>query len=185
MKTKISTALILSAILMACGSQGNQEAATEQREPEKPGIERIAELEELLPTQSDMKLARITAKNLVLNYQSFVQENPDDAKCPLMLIKAADLKNSDLLGWYDEAAEMYADVHQSYPNFEDRTYAMYMHAAVLDHQLGKKDEAEIAYKALIEAFPEDDWSEQARQRLTTLHMTDEEFIEMAKQKNDV
>lgn len=180
----VGTALIALALVAGgCSGEGQEGSAEAEETVEIDPVENIANLEKLLVEQTGDDLAKITAKNLVLAYDKYATENPDDAQSPEMLLKAADIQNSDYLRWYDKAAETYKRIYETYPNHEKKTFAMFMYAMVNDFSLENKEEAKRAYNELIELFPDDEWSEQARQRLPTVDMTDEEFIEMAKEKN--
>lgn len=178
----VNLGLLLVVFLAAsCGDGTQQEEETAN--VEVSALDHIASLEKLVMTQEEPKLQRITAKNLVMAYLKYVEENPTDKECPAILLKAADWQNSDLLAWNEKAAATYKQVYDNYPAFSDRAFALFMQAAVTDFKIGDKEHAEKLYNQLVSEYPQDDWAEQARQRLTTINLTDAEFIEMAKKKN--
>ena len=170
---------LLFVLLVACGSAENKTEALALDDKNSKIERRIAKLEKLNfdtenPSQKD-------AFELLEAYQHYVKENPDDEKAADYLYKASGLAiglNNPSLGvlLMDKVLENY----KSYPKSDE---VLFQKAFTLDFQLEKKEEAKIVYELFIEKYPNSKLTLDAKARLETINLSDEDLLKLLKSKS--
>ncbi len=105
----------------------------------------------------------------------------DKEKTPEYLYKAAAMSRG--VGLPMKAIKFYDQILMDYPNYSRCPEVAFLIGFTYDEDLKKPDLAKEAYNELISRFPDDYWAQQARYRLETVDMTDEELIEYFMKKN--
>lgn len=189
---KLIYLVLFGALLTACSNNAdnNSNESSEQDDnievvnpkdvPKEDRIARIRELEEELRSggdQPDKKLAR-KLMGAYIDFGNFQREEPET---PEFLFRGGDLAR--YIGRPKTAIELYTSVFNSFPEYERRVEALNWIAFIYDYDLKDKEKAEHTYAQIIELFPDHKLADDARARLETIDLSDEELIELFKQKN--
>ena len=119
--------------------------------------------------------------NLLRTYVEFSERYPADVqKTPELLYKAAALARGVELPV--KAIKFYDKILTDFPNWEKAPEVAFLNAFTYDEDLKAPDLAKEAYEEVISKYPGDKWAIQAKQRMATIDMSDEELIEFLKKK---
>ena len=114
-------------------------------------------------------------------YLNFVKEHPEDNRCPDYLFRAANIIRSQQK--YDEAIQLCQQTIQKYPSFEKVDAVHFFIAFIYDNDIQDKDKASTVYSKVAEKYPDTQFGKDAKARLKTIHLTDEELIEFFEKNN--
>ncbi|NNC82499.1 MAG: tetratricopeptide repeat protein [Flavobacteriales bacterium] len=145
--------------------------------------ERIGQIEqlEIAMFDKDKKFDEDIARDLMGDYEQFAEEFPEHEMAPEFLDRAANIARQ--LKEYERGLENYQTIVVRYPDFEKIIETKFLIAFMYDVELKNKEKAEEKYKAVAEQYPDHVFGKNAKDRLVTLHMSDEELIEFFNQKN--
>ncbi|MBX2978866.1 MAG: hypothetical protein KF905_06185 [Flavobacteriales bacterium] len=174
--SKLIPIAILATCLMACGGSSDAPPAADAKKVE--AITRITSMEDSLFAVGTLDPRGANA--LIDVYKAYVTAFPLDTMAPEYLFRAAGVYNN--LRQYDKSILQLDRITTDYPGWTRLVDAYYYKAFVLDEGMDRKGEAKVAYEFVMNNFKEHDFAQQSRMRLETLHMSDEEFLEMAKRK---
>jgi tetratricopeptide (TPR) repeat protein len=192
MRIKWTLIAMLSVFLFSCAqnsadSEAEQPSgAKETRVADPSGVskeerlQRIKELEAEALSQGDEPNQQV-ARKLMGEYIDFVNFQHDDPLVPEYMFRAGTWAN--YLGRKKKAVELFESLHQNYPSYEKRVEALNMVAFIYDFELQEKEKAKEAYALLIKTYPDHPLANDARARLETIDMTDEEMIKYFEKKN--
>lgn len=185
--------LFIGVLLSSCGGneKTNQEALESEGNgvvksiapkdvPKEERLENIRELEEQLKAsgeQPDPKLAR----KLMGEYMDFSNFQHYEPETPDFLFRAGELAR--YIGRPKKAVELYSNLFNGFPEYPKRVETLNLIAFVYDFDLNEKEKARETYAQIIENFPEHKLAEDARARLETIDLSDEELIELFQEKN--
>ncbi len=185
MKTSNIIYILLPLILlglMGCGQEEGKEEKSPSREKLLSNIEGLKkELYDTSKTAS-RKNTRITARNLARNYLEFASDHPGDERTPSFLYQAAGLNRGN--GRYRKALNLYEKIRQEHPGFEKQAECLFLQAFIHDQDLNNKDSAKVLYQQVIEEYPDHKFAQDAKARIETLHLSDEELIERFEKMNE-
>jgi Tetratricopeptide repeat len=149
----------------------------------KPAYEtKIATLEKQLFDSSSSFNQEKTAE-LMQSYLKYTSVFISDPKVPEYLFKAAGIARTVKLP--TRSIELYTQIIKDYPEYEKKPEAMFLIAFVYDNDLNNKEMAKSGYKNFMSKFPDNQLSVDAKERLKTIDMTDEELIKMFEEKNNI
>lgn len=188
--------LILSGILgvsmISCSENADTENTEEKQNepathvsdpagvPREDRIKRIEELEAQVISEGDQP-TEATARKLMGEYIDFTNFQHDDELVPEYLFRAGTWAN--YIGRKKKAVELFTNLYTNYESFDKRPEAMNMVAFIYDFELNEKEKAKEAYANLIKAYPDHSLSNDARMRLETIDLSDEELIKRFEQQN--
>ncbi len=188
---RASFVLIFSVFLLACNS-GNPETSEDVQEDviieivnpkdvlKEDRVSEIKDLEEKLKAggdQPDKNLAR-RLMGAYIDFGNFQHHEPEAAE---YTYRGADLAR--YIGRPKKAIELYTNVFNGYPSYERRVEALNWIAFIYDYDLNEKQKAKENYALLIENFSEHALANDARARLETIDLSDDELIELFRKKN--
>lgn len=173
--------------LLACSNGGDAskdtpipEGAIPIEEFQANKLARIQELEvAVLPdlvNAEDLK-----KRQLMVAYSEWGNQFHDHPSTPEYLFQAGRLAME--LGRPKKAIAFFTDLHDGFPTFKKRTEAAYLVGFIYDNILNDRIMAERAYDKVIELYPDTEWATTAEAMKSQLYMTDDQLIEMLKEKN--
>jgi len=183
---------LLTAALISCSENAGTENAEEKANepathvsdpagvPREDRIKRIEELEVQVVSEGDQP-TESTARKLMGEYIDFTNFQHNDELVPEYLFRAGTWAN--YIGRKKKAVELFTNLYTNYKSFDKRPEAMNMVAFIYDFELNEKQKAKEAYAVLIKAYPDHSFANDARMRLETIDLTDEELIKQFEQQN--
>lgn len=176
----ISSVLLLAAtlVLAACSGTSGEEEQVKQEMNEL--ATRIDSLENLLFGQ-ESKVDKEVAAELLQSYLKFTDTYPADERSPDFLYKGAGIARG--VGVHSRALKMYQRILEDYPDFKKQAETSFLIAFTYDNDLKEIDRAKEAYSKVIEEYPDHEFAEQARERLKTIDLSDEELIDLFMKRN--
>lgn len=167
-------------IALAFASCNTPEAPTSTDDRKEQLIASIDSVEVVFDNNPEQLTDSMTAK-LLRNYLEFTRTYVADERTPRYLYKAAALcRGVQLPG---KAITLYERIVKEYPDYAKRDEAAFLIGFTYDADLSQSSEAAKAYQAVIDSFPSSPWAEQARARLETVNMSDEELLQFLKAKS--
>ncbi|MFT4661686.1 MAG: tetratricopeptide (TPR) repeat protein [Patiriisocius sp.] len=114
-------------------------------------------------------------------YNEFSTKHPKDEMSPEYLFRAANISRS--FKKYDEAIRIYQRIVDLYPAYNMVTESHFLIAFVYDSDLNDKEKASAIYEQVAKKYPNEKFGKEAAMRLETIHLTDEELMDMFRKKN--
>jgi len=169
---------LMLATIAACGSGGKtpEEKAAEESKTN------IAKLEAEVFSNPDMPIDTEKGKQLLGAYLDFSNIHRQDSMAPEYMFKAAEMAMN--LRNFTQSIEILKNLRDGFPKFSKASDVCNWIAFIYDFEINDKTKAREAYNDIITLFPNHRYADDARARLETIHMTDEEWMEWAKQKNE-
>lgn len=166
MKKLIYAAALAMAI--SCGEQAHED--------NMPAGERMALIQEL-EKKSHSRAGDFDtslALSLINNYGRYAEENPEDEESPSFLFRAADLcmalyKSERAIGYFQEIID-------KYPDYEKRSYCMFLKAFTYEDQLKDLVSAKKSYNEFLTAYPDHEMADAAKFSIKNLGKSPEELI---------
>lgn len=152
--------------------------------PREEALERIAQLEQELKSDSSLSPSADKASAMMKAYTEFADTYPSDSLSSEYLFRAADLAQG--IHHEQAAVRMYERIRKDYPASKRAAAALFMEAFVLDYNLGEKDKAKRKYAEFIAAYPDHALTPSAKASLDQLNLglTDEELVRMWEKNQD-
>jgi TolA-binding protein len=145
------------------------------KEVNKTGVmDSIDSMENKLYNSQDVQMSKEDATNLILLYQQFAKEFPNDTLAPLYLFRASDLSMN--LQRPKETIKLFDLLLENYPDYEKTSSVLFLKAFVYEDQLRDLDNARKYYLEFLEKYPESDFADDAEMSLKNLGKTPEELI---------
>jgi len=155
--------------------------ATKNEEKEKNLEEKIAKIEKEFFAETQTKMDKRKALDLVNLYIQFVDENPDDFRSLEYLFKASDISMN--LNRPKQTIDLFNRILTTYPSYEKTSSALFLKAFVYEDQLKDYDSARKYYELFIIEYPKSEFADDAKVSLQNLGKTPEELIREFEQKN--
>jgi len=185
MKTQISSKVLLAIScglltisLYSCGG-GNKGVAGNSDTLRQSYLNSIKASEAKLKTT--MTPDPYTYNLAVSNYLKFANAFPNDTFAPACLFDAANISMS--LNQYQRAIHLYDTVSLKYPAFKRVADCYFIRGFIYDDKLKDTAKARVMYQAVIDKFPHDSLSVQARAALSILGKSYDEIIKQFEEKN--
>lgn len=185
-----NTAAIAILILgtASCGENqsksedGNSQTPITQTELRRAKLAEIDSLERIVKADTFFT-QKSAASELLAKYEKYASTFPgDQSKTPEYLYKAGALARG--IGQPLTALRAYDLILSKYGDFERNPEVAFLIAFTYDSDMNNPELARESYEEVVKRYPDDAWATQARQRLQTIGMTDEELIEFLMQKNN-
>ena len=145
---------------------------TEKKAPK----EDIASLEAKLAQEHDPA----TLKSLLALYKEEAVQASDGARIDL-LWKAGETARA--LQDFTEAESLFKEIYEKYPQSEQASKALFIHAFMCDEDLKQFDKAKSLYQSFLDKYPTSDFSDDAEILLEHLGKSDEEMLELLSKQN--
>ena len=143
-------------------------------------LQHISDLEKSAMASSGF-LDTTVANQLLNSYQEFYTHFNSDTLSAQMLFRGADIARG--LGRYRKTIELLTNLHDGFPNYSRRDEVAFLIAFTWDANLKDTTRAVRGYNQVIDLYPESRWSEEARNNIRFLQMTESELLEFLKKKN--
>lgn len=168
---------ILPMVLWSCsaGLTPEQKAVEESKK-------NITKLESEVFSNPDQPIDAEKGKQLLGAYLDFSNIHRQDSMAPEYMFKAAEMAMN--LRSFTNAIDILQNLRDGFPKFEKQPDVCNWIAFIYDFEINDKVKAREAYNDIITLHPNHRYADDARARLETIHMTDEEWMEWARQKNE-
>jgi tetratricopeptide (TPR) repeat protein len=180
----ITAIACVSLLLASCGSEGtndNQGRILSNAELSAQMVAQIDSLEAVFHTDT-FNMNTEVGPLLLQKYTDYSRMFVGDkAKTPEYMYKSAAMSRG--VGLPMKAIKLYDQILKEYPDYERCPEVAFLIGFTYDEDLKKPDLAKEAYTEVVNRFPTDHWAQQARYRLETIDMSDEELIEYFMKKN--
>ena len=142
-----------------------------------------AEIEELEKAVENLETPnhKDVAKQLIEYYENYADLFREDSLAPEMLFRAGNQAVN--VEEYDLAIEEYAKVERYYRNYLKRPEAIFLEAFVFETYKNEFGKAEEKYQKLIKQYPDHQLSNQAKESLKYIGVSDEERIRQFEKQN--
>lgn len=162
----------IAALLLSCGGPKEETPADAQA--------RIRAMEDSV--FQTLSFDERKARALIDVYKAYATANPYDTVSAEYLFRAANVAKSMHDG--EQSVKLYDRIARDFPSWKRLPDVLYLKAFTIDSELGNKGEAEMAYRAVIEAYPSHPFAKDAHQMIKNLQYTDEQLIEMFQARQD-
>jgi tetratricopeptide (TPR) repeat protein len=176
MKNVFRFLIVVSIALVAACSGGTKEADSEKAAL----VSTIDSLEQAF-FGNEMNVDKELAAQLLQSYIKFTDTYPMDEHTADYLYKGAGLARGVRL--YTRALQMYTRILTDYPDYKKIVETQFLIAFTYDNDIKDIEKAKEAYNLVIEMYPDHEFAVQARERLKTIDLSDEELIELFMQMN--
>ena len=166
-------AVILTAVLTACGPKGN------------PLESRISELEDELYQESGFTMDKEgldKAGELMSAYLEYADQLKDSTDAPFYLFKAADLAMS--INRINESLEIYNRIIFQYPDFEKAPECLFLMGFIYENYLQNYGKAKEIYEQFLVKYPGNEFADDAASSIQNLGKSPEELIREFEEKNE-
>jgi TolA-binding protein len=174
--------LLLTAVVVFASCSGS--VPKEQKLTPEGQREVIKEMEAEIVGSNDISnpLKQNIAKNLVLQYQNYINSNKSDSAASTYLVKAADLSVG--LGNYEVAIKYLDKFIASYPTSERLPEILLFKGFIYETHINNYANAVKAYEALRDRFPNHRLAQQAKASIDNLTLSEEELLEKFSKMNN-
>jgi outer membrane protein assembly factor BamD (BamD/ComL family) len=168
----------LALALMACG--GDKDAASKTDPKALEMRTRIKHMEDSV--FENMAFDARAAQALLDVYKAYATTFQLDSMAPEYLFRAASVSKS----MHDPQQSIFLldRIMVDYPSWERLPEVYFLKAFIIDQDLGLKGEAQTAYQLVVDRFKDHRLAGQAQAMIENLYMTDEEWLERAKQMEE-
>lgn len=125
---------------------------------------------------------RRNALALIDVYKAYANANPYDTLSAEYLFRAANMAKSLHDG--EQSVKLYDRIAKDFPRWRRLPDVLYLKAFTIDSELGNKGEAEMAYRAVVAAYPDHPFAKDAYIMIQNLQYSDEELIRMFQARQD-
>ncbi|MFH2142413.1 MAG: tetratricopeptide repeat protein, partial [Bacteroidota bacterium] len=138
-------------------------------------IEQIAQLEKKLFENSSAYFEnQPTAEELIVLYENYYKNFPDDSLTPEFIFKAAETCRS--LNKGEEAIKYYDIIFNEYKDFGKYAYCLFLKGFVYENVIKDILKAKKYYTLFIEKYPDHDFADDAKILIEQLGKSPEELI---------
>lgn len=167
---------LLATLFSSCGNSGNAN---------KNGISRQACIDSIKSIEAKLKTTQTpnpyTYNLAITDYTRFANNFPNDTLAPLCLFDAANISMS--LAQYQRAINFYDTVSTKYPTFKRVADCYFIRGFIYDDKLKDTAKARAMYQTVIDKYPHDSITSQARAAISILGKSDDEIIKQFEEKN--
>lgn len=162
-------AAVVLTLVAACGGKGDGGQGTGEGQVAAEGI-RVMEDSLYAKAEVDRKGARALQDVYLL----YAKQYPLDSLTPEYLFRAAGLRST--LGDPKGSIALYDRIIRDYPGWRKITDTYFVKAFTIDNGLHQRGEAERAYQAVVDKFPEHHLAQEAKMMIQNLKYSDDELI---------
>ena len=175
MKQFVVTACIL-VLLISCNN--NLKTTSENEAMNK----KIDSLEMILFHDSMGVINQKVSQELMITYEKFVNQNPDDSLTADYLFRNAQIALSLKLG--SRSVTYLEQFCSKYPQHPKAPHALFLEAFIYETELNKLDMAKQKYEEFITKYPQNDLYPDAKISLENLGKSGEEIMKEFEKKNN-
>jgi tetratricopeptide (TPR) repeat protein len=132
-------------------------------------------ISELIFNENTGKIDFLQANNYIEGSVFFTMLQPDNKLAPEYLFKASEASRA--IQKYSRTIDLYEWLISDYMDYNKIGQVHFLYAFTLDNDLGRIEEAKIAYNNFIEKFPNSDFIDDAKFLIENLGKSEEEIIE--------
>ena len=135
----------------------------------------IDELEALVLSDTSSLADLAKAQELIQAYENYANALPEDTISAEYLYRAAEIAmNLQMAG---RAIEYYQRILNNFPDFDKRSYCLFLEAFVYENQMQQYETAEKLYLEFIEKYPEHPLADDAEVSVQNMGKSLEELIQ--------
>ncbi len=176
---QILTIVALTLIAVSCGNTPNEGEVASSPEDLQASI--VSLEKELYQAKTKTKLNMALAKQLMALYKGFLENNPEHEDVAEMTFKAGELSMG--METYQESIAFFERIVKNHRDYEKAPEATYLVAFIYDEYLKEKGKASENYERMIQMFPQNRLSLDAKAWMELLNMSDEDILKMLEEKN--
>ncbi len=182
----------LAAGLFACNQPEKAEEAATETEQEQSyvnpfdGLDQeglLAKVNEFegMVFKDDGTMDVTKANMLIDGYVMYGEQYPDAEESADMIFKGAEVSLG--MNQAPRALALYQKVFNNYPEYEKRPFALFLQGFIYENNLGRLDDAKVAYEKFLVDYPEHPMADDAKYSLQNLGKTPDELIKEFEAKN--
>lgn len=137
-------------------------------------------ISELIFNENTGKIDFLQANNFIEGSVLFTMLQPDNKLVPEYLFKASEASRA--IQKYSRTIDLYEWLITNYKEYNKIGQVHFLYAFTLDNDLGRMEDAKIAYNDFIEKFPNSDFIDDAKFLIENLGKSEEEIIESFNRK---
>ncbi len=122
------------------------------------------------------------AQELIQAYENYANALPEDSLSPEYLYKGAEIAMN--LKMSGRAIEYYQRILNNFPNFDKRSYCLFLMAFVYENQMQQYETAKKHYLDFIEKYPDHPLADDAAVSVQNMGKSLEELIKSWEQKEN-
>jgi TolA-binding protein len=176
----MKVSLIFSFVLLLISSCNSEEGTGKKNLDKDAARNEIKALEKVNFSNSEL-VTKESAEALLKSYLTFTKSFPDDSLSADYLFKASGLAIG--IQAHEKGIEIIDNLAKNYPDYELIDEAVFQKAFVLDFQLNNKEAAEKAYREFVNKYPNSPLVKEAKGRLETINLSEEELIDLFELKS--
>jgi outer membrane protein assembly factor BamD (BamD/ComL family) len=170
--------LLITSTLYLLSCEGSAEKSGEK---EKSVEVSIAEMEKEFFSETQTKMDKRKALDLVKLYVQFADENPSNPQSPDYLFKAADISMN--LNRPQQTIKLFDRILTAYPSSDKAPSALFLKAFVYEDQMQDYDKAKKYYELFLKEYPNSEFADDAEVSIKNLGKTPEELIKEFEKNN--
>ncbi|MBX2973774.1 MAG: hypothetical protein KF797_11785 [Flavobacteriales bacterium] len=163
----------VAVLLFSCGGAGKKDTPADAHAQIRTMEDSVFQT---LTFDRDKALALIDV------YKAYATANPYDTLSAEYLFRAANVAKSMHDG--EQSIKLYDRIVRDFPSWRRLPDVLYLKAFTIDSELGNKGEAEMAYRAVVSAYPDHPFAKDAYIMIQNLQYSDEELIQMFQARQD-
>ncbi len=165
----------------SCAGSGSDSEATSATDRESLA-EQIKQLEDTLSANSDNKIDRKLAVELLNKSALFAETFPEDEQSPAYLFRAGNVAVG--IGAFEDAVGYFQTVHKKYEQFQRAPDALFLEGFTYENHLKNIEKAKACYQDFLSRFPNDELAEQVKLVLESIDKTPEELVKGFQKENE-
>ena len=158
---------MIMVVLIGCSSQSNN-------------IDRIKALETILYSDNNSVFDVPTAEKLVIEYELFADEYPEDTAASKYLFRGGELAMA--IQSSEKAVELFGRIYNDYSSYKKAGSALFLIGMVNDDQLKNLAEAQKHYRKFIAEYPNHNLIEAATLSLQNLGKSPDDLMREIRKK---
>jgi outer membrane protein assembly factor BamD (BamD/ComL family) len=170
--------IMIVGILLLISCNGSSDKTSEK---EKSVEVSIAEMEKEFFSETQTKMDKRKALDLVKLYVQFADQNPADPQSPEYLFKAADISMN--LNRPQQTIKLFDRILTNYPSSNKAPSSLFLKAFVYEDQLQDYDKAKKYYELFLVEYPNSEFADDAEVSIKNLGKTPEELIKEFEKNN--
>ncbi len=166
----------------AKSADGSGSASASSGTVDKSALEKeISTVENSLYNVDNFSFDPVKAKGVVIAYDRFAENFPDDPKTPDYLFKSGEIHRS--LKQYKQAINAYSIIHGKYKSFEKAPHALFLMGFSYENDLKDMGNAKKSYSEFLSKYPNHELAKDVKFSLDNLGRSPEDIIKEFEEKN--
>jgi len=160
--------LLLALIVISCSS------------PKEDKLTEIKTMEDELFSDESQMIDHQKANELIVVYESYANEFPEDLETPAYLFKAGDMAMN--LNMPRKAIDIFDKILNNYPDFEKAPQCLFLKGYVYENDLRDLQTAKKLYEEFLVKYPDDEFADDAEISIKNLGKSPEDLIKEFEEK---